>query len=65
MRAADASGAPAFRAWTEINFAEALGGTRLDITQTYTLIDPAGSRADDQRGPRTGGARPSTSWKPR
>jgi uncharacterized protein YndB with AHSA1/START domain len=29
-----------FRAYTEVKFSDALGGTRLDITQTYTVLDP-------------------------
>lgn len=39
MRATDGSGEPLFRAYTEIDFAEALGGTRMDVVQTYTFID--------------------------
>jgi uncharacterized protein YndB with AHSA1/START domain len=39
MRIDDGDGAPQFRAYTELDFADALGGTRLDVTQTYTLID--------------------------
>ena len=39
MRIDDSAGAPLFRAYTELNFADAPGGTRLDVTQTYTLID--------------------------
>ncbi|MBB6250471.1 SRPBCC family protein [Nitrospirillum iridis] len=30
-----------FTAWTEVTFADAVGGTRLDVVQTYTLYDPA------------------------
>ncbi|MGH7095529.1 MAG: SRPBCC family protein [Stellaceae bacterium] len=30
-----------FRCLTEVGFADALGGTRMDVVQTYTLIDPA------------------------
>lgn len=41
MLCTDAAGAPLFRAWTEIAFAEVLGGTRMDVTQSYTLIDPS------------------------
>jgi uncharacterized protein YndB with AHSA1/START domain len=40
MRVDDGADAPLFRAYTEVDFSDALGGTRLDITQTYTLIDP-------------------------
>jgi len=39
MRIDDSAGTPLFRAYTEIGFAEALGGTRMDVVQTYTLID--------------------------
>jgi uncharacterized protein YndB with AHSA1/START domain len=39
MRIDDSAGAPLFRAYTELNFADAPGGTRLDVTQTYSLID--------------------------
>lgn len=41
MRIADAAGKPLFRALTEVDFADALGGTRVDVVQRYTLIDPA------------------------
>jgi len=41
MHADDGDGAPLFRALTEINIAEALGGVRIDVTQTYTLFDAA------------------------
>lgn len=40
MRVSDAGGNPLFRAYTEVDFADTLGGTRLDVTQTYTLTDP-------------------------
>jgi uncharacterized protein YndB with AHSA1/START domain len=39
MRVDDSAGTPLFRAYTEVDFAEALGGTRMDVVQTYTLID--------------------------
>lgn len=29
-----------FRAYTEVNFADASGGTQLDIVQTYTIFEP-------------------------
>lgn len=41
MRISDADDKPLFRAYTELDFAEIAGGTRLDVTQTYTLIDPS------------------------
>lgn len=41
MHVTDSAGKPLFRAHTEIDFADALGGTRLDVVQTYTLIDPS------------------------
>jgi uncharacterized protein YndB with AHSA1/START domain len=40
MRVAGGNGEPLFRAYTEVNFAEVLGGTRMDVVQTYTFIDP-------------------------
>jgi uncharacterized protein YndB with AHSA1/START domain len=40
MTCTDAAGQPLFGAYTEIDFADALGGTRMDVVQTYTLIDP-------------------------
>ena len=36
----DASGHGLFRAFTEVDLSEALGGTRMDVVQTYTLLDP-------------------------
>ena len=39
MRVDDGAGAPLFRAYTEVSFADTLGGTQLDVVQTYTLID--------------------------
>jgi uncharacterized protein YndB with AHSA1/START domain len=41
MHATDAAGKPLFRAYTEVDFSDALGGTRMDVLQTYTFIDPA------------------------
>jgi uncharacterized protein YndB with AHSA1/START domain len=41
FRISDADEKPQFRAYTELDFAELPGGTRLDVTQTYTLIDPS------------------------
>ncbi len=41
MNVADSTGRQLFRAYTEIGFADALGGTRMDVVQTYTLIDPS------------------------
>ena len=40
MQVADSAGQPLFRAYTEVEFSDALGGTRMDVAQTYTLIDP-------------------------
>jgi len=37
----DGAGKTLFRAFTEVDFADALGGTRMDVTQTYTPLDPA------------------------
>jgi uncharacterized protein YndB with AHSA1/START domain len=41
MRATDSAGQPLFRAYTEVEFSDALGGTRMDVVQTYTFIDPS------------------------
>jgi uncharacterized protein YndB with AHSA1/START domain len=41
MQCADSAGRLLFRAYTEVDFADALGGTRMDVVQTYTLIDPS------------------------
>ncbi len=41
MTIEDDAGRPLFRALTEVDFADALGGARVDITQTYTLLDPS------------------------
>jgi uncharacterized protein YndB with AHSA1/START domain len=41
MHVTDAAGKEIFRAYTEVAFAEALGGTRMDVVQTYTLSDPS------------------------
>jgi uncharacterized protein YndB with AHSA1/START domain len=41
MHATDGAGAKLFRAYTEIDLADALGGTRMDVVQTYTFIDPS------------------------
>jgi uncharacterized protein YndB with AHSA1/START domain len=41
MHITDSAGRQLFRAFTEVDFADALGGTRMDLVQTYTLIDPS------------------------
>ena len=40
MHATDGAGQQLFRAYTEVDFTETLGGTRIDVLQTYTLVDP-------------------------
>ena len=40
MHAIDGAGGKLFRAYTEVDFVEALGGTRMDVVQTYTFLDP-------------------------
>jgi uncharacterized protein YndB with AHSA1/START domain len=50
MRPADGAGHVFFRAFTVIEFSDTLGGTRLDVTQTYTLIDR------ERAAPMVGGA---------
>jgi uncharacterized protein YndB with AHSA1/START domain len=37
----DGSGRKLFRAYTEVDFADAPGGTRMDVVQTYTFVDPS------------------------
>jgi uncharacterized protein YndB with AHSA1/START domain len=39
MRCLDSAGEPLFQAYTEVNFSDTLGGTQMDIVQTYTLVD--------------------------
>jgi uncharacterized protein YndB with AHSA1/START domain len=41
MRVTDSAGKPLFGAYTEVDFADALGGTRIDLVQSYTMIDPS------------------------
>lgn len=41
MEIEDGAGNKLFRAYTEVEFRDAPGGTRIDIVQTYTLIDPS------------------------
>src|SRR5215813_13900752 len=41
MNVTSGAGAPLFRCYTEVDFSDALGGTRMDVVQTYTFIDPS------------------------
>jgi uncharacterized protein YndB with AHSA1/START domain len=41
MHITDSAGHKLFCAFTEVDFSDALGGTRMDVVQTYTLIDPS------------------------
>jgi uncharacterized protein YndB with AHSA1/START domain len=41
MLVADSAGKQLFRAYTEVDFADALGSTKMDVTQTYTILDPS------------------------
>jgi uncharacterized protein YndB with AHSA1/START domain len=41
MLVTDSTGNALFGALTQVDFADALGGTRIDVVQTYTLIDPS------------------------
>jgi uncharacterized protein YndB with AHSA1/START domain len=41
LNVSDGNGRALFRAYTEVNFADVIGGTRVDITQTHTFADPA------------------------
>jgi uncharacterized protein YndB with AHSA1/START domain len=40
MGATDATGRVLFRAYTEVTFSEVIGGTKMDVVQTYTLLVP-------------------------
>jgi uncharacterized protein YndB with AHSA1/START domain len=40
MHATDNAGKKLFRAYTEVDFTDALAGTRMDVVQTYTFADP-------------------------
>lgn len=40
MLCTDGDGGAQFRAYTEVDFSDVPGGTRLEVTQSYTLIDP-------------------------
>jgi uncharacterized protein YndB with AHSA1/START domain len=52
---AGGAGKPLFRAYTEVGFSDALGGTQTDVVQIYTLIDPSAASmvADAPEGWRT------------
>jgi len=41
MYPTDGAGKKLFRAYTEVDFSDALGGTRMDVVQTYTFTDPS------------------------
>jgi uncharacterized protein YndB with AHSA1/START domain len=41
MRVASDAGVPLFTAWTEVDFSDVLGGTRMDVVQNYTDLDAA------------------------
>ncbi len=41
MLVTDSVGKELFRAHTQVEFFDALGGTRMDVVQTYTVIDPS------------------------
>jgi uncharacterized protein YndB with AHSA1/START domain len=41
MHVTDTAGNKLFRAWTEVGFADALGGTQMDVVQRYSFIDPS------------------------
>src|SRR5260221_10757578 len=41
MHVDDDAGKKLFRAYTEVEFSDALGGTRMDVVQTYTFTDPS------------------------
>ena len=41
MHATDSAGNRLFRAYTEVDFSDALGGTQINVVQTYTFLDPS------------------------
>jgi uncharacterized protein YndB with AHSA1/START domain len=41
MQVFDGKDRPLFRARTEVELSDALGGTKMEVTQTYAFIDPA------------------------
>jgi uncharacterized protein YndB with AHSA1/START domain len=41
MVCTEGGGRKLFRAFTEVDFADVLGGTRMDVVQSYTMIDPS------------------------
>jgi uncharacterized protein YndB with AHSA1/START domain len=41
MLVADGAGKQLFQAYTEVDFADGLGGTKMDMVQTYTIVDPS------------------------
>jgi uncharacterized protein YndB with AHSA1/START domain len=41
MNVTSGAGEPLFRCYTEVDFSDTLGGTRMDVVQTYTFIDPS------------------------
>jgi len=41
MRVTDAAGTELFRAWTEVDFADAPCGTQMDVVQAYSFTDPS------------------------
>lgn len=43
LHATDAAGRILFYAYTEVDFVEVSGGTRMDVVQTYTLLTPEAS----------------------
>jgi uncharacterized protein YndB with AHSA1/START domain len=41
LNVSDEKGCALFRAYTEVDFTNVMGGTRMDVTQTYTFASPA------------------------
>ena len=64
MHATGSTGEKLFRAFTEVAFSDAPGGTRMDVVQTYTFIDPS-IAAPMVAARRRDGARRWTSWNRR
>lgn len=45
LHVSDERGRALMRAWTEVNFDEVVGGTRMEVLQTYTFADPSKAAA--------------------
>ncbi len=51
LHVSDEAGAPQFSAFTEVDFSDDLGGTRMEVTQTYTVADSSLAAAMTEGAP--------------